>query len=394
MSLMYNTGILALTNGTVIWGTSDMRCMLVAAYTFDVAQQYLSDVAAFEITQGGRGTLAGMVVVPDVVNNRTKFDATDLTYTTLAAGDTPTSAIIYKYNVADASAELLCYIPLVGGVAPDGSDYVVSWNSDGLFIITTTGISDPAAIHVSVAAEISTLTEKIVPVSSDVVFIEDSGDSSNKKKVKVGNLPSVIGDTAAIHDNVAAEISVITEKVIPVATDLLVIEDSADSNNKKRIQIGNLPVVAGTGGDIVEMLNVHPAANRSTNSAVFVGIGVAVVPEPGDIIGSFVAATTGKYLITLRLNAYGAGSTYWFHVRVVFDYAAVPIIVGGGADWFGTFYNNDARNYSFAGIVSLVAGAHTVKCEWQVPGSLATVGTYAQLSVGNLVNWSITAVGI
>jgi hypothetical protein len=53
-------------------------------------------------------------------------------------------------------------------------------------------------------------------------------------------------DSDAIHDNVAGEISLVSEKVTPVSADLLLIEDSADSNNKKRIQLGNLP----GGGDV------------------------------------------------------------------------------------------------------------------------------------------------
>ena len=48
-------------------------------------------------------------------------------------------------------------------------------------------------------------------------------------------------DDAAIHDNVAAEISAITEKASPVSGDLLIIEDSAAGNVKKRVQVGNLP---------------------------------------------------------------------------------------------------------------------------------------------------------
>ncbi len=55
------------------------------------------------------------------------------------------------------------------------------------------------------------------------------------------------GDADAIHDNVASEISAITEKASPVSADLLIIEDSADSNNKKRVQIGNLPGGGGGG---------------------------------------------------------------------------------------------------------------------------------------------------
>jgi hypothetical protein len=53
------------------------------------------------------------------------------------------------------------------------------------------------------------------------------------------------GDATAIHVNTSGEILGITEKVTPVAADVLVLEDSADGNNKKRVQIGNLPTSAG-----------------------------------------------------------------------------------------------------------------------------------------------------
>ena len=52
---------------------------------------------------------------------------------------------------------------------------------------------------------------------------------------------SGVTDADAIHDNVAAEISAITEKVTPISADLILIEDSAAANAKKRVQIGNLP---------------------------------------------------------------------------------------------------------------------------------------------------------
>ena len=52
---------------------------------------------------------------------------------------------------------------------------------------------------------------------------------------------SAESDAAALHDNVAGEIAAITEKVTPVSADLLVIEDSAAANVKKRVQVGNLP---------------------------------------------------------------------------------------------------------------------------------------------------------
>ena len=54
-------------------------------------------------------------------------------------------------------------------------------------------------------------------------------------------------DTTAIHDNVSAEISAITEKTGPVAGDWLLGEDSEDSNAKVRIAIGSLNVGHITG---------------------------------------------------------------------------------------------------------------------------------------------------
>lgn len=52
--------------------------------------------------------------------------------------------------------------------------------------------------------------------------------------------PSAGADTTAIHDNVAAEINAITEKVDPVVGDFVLIEDSEDSWNKKKVALSNM----------------------------------------------------------------------------------------------------------------------------------------------------------
>lgn len=64
----------------------------------------------------------------------------------------------------------------------------------------------------------------------------------------------------AIHRNVAGEIAGVVEKVSPVAADLLLIEDSAAANAKKRVQVGNLP--GGGGGDTI---TVNGSATAATN---------------------------------------------------------------------------------------------------------------------------------
>lgn len=70
--------------------------------------------------------------------------------------------------------------------------------------------------------------------------------------------PGVNGgaDGTAIHDNASNEISLIAEKIAPVATDLLLIEDSV-GGVKKKIQVGNLPTAGG--GEINTGSNVGTA---------------------------------------------------------------------------------------------------------------------------------------
>jgi len=163
------------------------------------------------------------------------------------------------------------------------------------------GGTDPNAIHVNVAAEISGIAPKATPLITDLMVIEDSADGNKKKSVQVGNLPlpthhtthesgggdaiklddlaapddntdlnattSAHGllsklpggttnflradgswaappggtDPNAIHTNVSAEINGLGAKVTPVGADELVIEDSATGYSKKKVLISSLP---------------------------------------------------------------------------------------------------------------------------------------------------------
>ncbi len=68
-----------------------------------------------------------------------------------------------------------------------------------------------------------------------------------------------VTDSDAIHDNVASEISAITEKTTLVDDDLFLIEDSAAGNAKKRVKKSN--VGSGGGGNVptwVDELDTPP----------------------------------------------------------------------------------------------------------------------------------------
>jgi len=78
--------------------------------------------------------------------------------------------------------------------------------------------------------------------TNDLVLVADSTQDTGVKwaTVPAGSVPDG-SDATAIHDNVSGEINAITEKTTPVDADLLLIEDSAATNAKKKVQIGNLP---------------------------------------------------------------------------------------------------------------------------------------------------------
>jgi hypothetical protein len=78
-------------------------------------------------------------------------------------------------------------------------------------------------------------------------------------------------DPDAIHDNVSGEISAVTEKTILVDADLVLIEDSAGGNVKRKAQVGNLPGGGGGGGvgsgNTTNIQIVTKAADESVTSS-------------------------------------------------------------------------------------------------------------------------------
>lgn len=118
-------------------------------------------------------------------------------------------------------------------------------------------------------------------------------------------------DDDAIHDNVAAEISVLTEKASPVSGDHLLIEDSAAANVKKRVQVGNLP--AGGSSD-VSVFQVATDEELTTSSS-YQDFSSWLSPSltSSDVSWSSGVATiqsSGEYLVTTSANGQqGSSST-------------------------------------------------------------------------------------
>jgi hypothetical protein len=107
---------------------------------------------------------------------------------------------------------------------------------------------------------------------------------------------------------VAAEISAVTEKATPVSADLLLIEDSADSNNKKRVQVGNLP-----GADPTSDIATATADTTTTSSSDVLVNSMTKTPASGNYLVWFsgsVEHPTNSASIFMSIYAGGTQAAY------------------------------------------------------------------------------------
>jgi len=128
-----------------------------------------------------------------------------------------------------------------------------------------------------------------LPVADTTSIVEGSVDATKEMRIEVDGLTTgtvrvatmpdadiTLGtDADAIHDNVAGEIAAITNKATPVNGDFILIEDSADSNNKKHVLASNF--LSGSG-------DVSASANITDNAIVRGDGGSKGVQDSGILI--------------------------------------------------------------------------------------------------------------
>ncbi len=120
---------------------------------------------------------------------------------------------------------------------------------------------------------------------------------------QVANTPGST-DADAIHDNVAGEIVVVTEKTAPVGADEIIIEDSADSNAKKSLKLSNLEK-AQTSRKFSYSITVEDPTSSEDISIAFTNRAITITEIRAVLIGSSTPSVTWtiKHHATDRNNA-------------------------------------------------------------------------------------------
>ena len=110
-------------------------------------------------------------------------------------------------------------------------------------------------------------------------------------------------DGTAIHDDTAGEIAAVALKATPVSADVLLIEDSADSNAKKRITVGSLPVAVWT-----RATETTAARAAADGEFVLVNVATCVITLPAPVDNARIAVKVISSTVTdVQIRTSGAG---------------------------------------------------------------------------------------
>lgn len=251
------------------------------------------------------------------------------------------SGKVLKDSGATVGAGQLAGVSAMAGLAavtpPTGSGLVIADNSAsnvaltlanggaGVFNISLDGTvdgvdvsalatSEGTAIHDATGGEIAAITEKATPASGDWLLIEDSAASNVKKKVQIGNLPTGGGGEANTGSNVGAGVGVYETKVgidlrfnslVSTTTALTITED--DPGDEAEFAIANA-VAAGasglmTGADKTKLDGVAAGADDVNNANV--DAAGALMHIDADAKGDILVATAANTFARLAVGTNG-----------------------------------------------------------------------------------------
>jgi hypothetical protein len=141
---VFNIGKSGIMDGTIDLDTSVLKVMLcmtncTAGNTTNQDADSLGAISTLDefdnptgYTAGGE-VVAGAAVTTDDTDNEGVFDATDASWTAVAAGTRKIDGcLIYKVT----GSVPLCYLKFTTSFAANGGDITVNWSSEGILNLT------------------------------------------------------------------------------------------------------------------------------------------------------------------------------------------------------------------------------------------------------------------
>jgi hypothetical protein len=128
---LYGLGREHFLDGSIAWGTDDIKCVLVDTGTYSVSidtHEFHDALSGIVDTSGNLGTKTVTLGTAD---------AADVTFTAVS-GSTVEALVIYKDTGNTATSPLIAYIDTATGlpVTPNGGDITITWDSGSDKIFT------------------------------------------------------------------------------------------------------------------------------------------------------------------------------------------------------------------------------------------------------------------
>lgn len=122
---LYSKGKQKILSGDIDFSTDSILAALVKnTYSVNLStHEFLTDISAYVLNSAQ--TLSSKSVTNGV------FDAADITYTAVTAGDTALAVVLYKDTGVAGTSPLLAYIDTITGfpLATNGGDITIQWDN-------------------------------------------------------------------------------------------------------------------------------------------------------------------------------------------------------------------------------------------------------------------------
>jgi len=272
--------------------------------------------------------------------------------------------------------------PQLGGSLDVNSNKIVS-TSNGNIDIEPNGTGNVLLGNVTIDAD-----QTIGAGQDNYVMTYDNGSGLVSLEAAAGGGT----DAAAIHDDTAGEIAAITEKGTPISADLLIIEDSASGNVKKRVQIGNLPGV-GSGGGYIEAQNATADSNVTgtlnkkdiCDPSGFSADRTYTLPSSASLNDRCgVGVNSGSASFELLIKTGGVGSLIdgvdystneWSRLFIAGENATFLCVDGSGPKWI---VEEDGRKPCIVDAYLSTSCDGETASTWTVPTAAATPGAWTE----------------
>jgi hypothetical protein len=250
----------------------------------------------------------------------------------------------------------------------------------------TSGTNTGDETVTTLGAKTNAATDKLTPVDADLLGLVDSVAANILKKLTWSNLKTTLKiyfDTIYLK-RVAGDINSFTEKTPAVANDIIIIEDSADSYNKKKIKLSSIPYVGDmlkatydsnddgivTKAFMPDFQYITSDGESSTTSSTY----------QNKTTLTFTPPNTGDYLIQFNVKQINSANSRLDYVRLYQDGTTALFE-------FTTSQNQSYPDYFiYSGFIkiTLTATSHTFILQWKSEGNTAYIKS------GRIMAWRVS----